>query len=128
MPDNKEQKNDMDRVLLSLHSGTYGRTDDVVGAFILADTLLTKGIEVTILLRGDGVYAAQAGQKPRTIGLDSHIDHLEAAVEMGATVLAVAQDLKVRNLTQADLVEYAKSIDEKEIAALMTQHQHWIPF
>ena len=125
---NKEEKNGTSRVLLSLHSGTYGRTDDVVGAFILADTLLTKGIEVTILLRGDGVYAAQAGQKPRTIGMDSHIDHLQAAVEMGATVLAVAQDLKARNLTQEDLVEYAKPVDEKELAALMAQHQHWIPF
>jgi len=127
MPD-KEEKNGTSRVLLSLHSGTYGRTDDVVGAFILADTLLTKGIDVTILLRGDGVYAAQAGQRPRTIGLDSHIDHLEAAVEMGATVLAVAQDLKSRNLSKDDLVEYAKVVDEKELATLMAQHQHWIPF
>jgi len=127
MPD-KEGTNGSTRVLLSLHSGTYGRTDDVVGAFILADTLLTKGIEVTILLRGDGVYAAQVGQRPRTIGMDSHIDHMVAAVEMGATVLAVAQDLAARNLTQADLVEYAKAVDEKEIAALMALHQHWIPF
>jgi sulfur relay protein TusB/DsrH len=128
MPENKEETNGTHRVLLSLHSGTYGRTDDVVGAFILADTLLTKGIDVTILLRGDGVYAALAGQRPRTIGMDSHIDHLVAAVEMGATVLAVAQDLNARNLTQADLVDYAKAVDEKEIAALMAQHQHWIPF
>lgn len=124
----KEEETGKGRVLLSLHSGTYGRTDDVVGAFILADTLLTKGIEVTILLRGDGVYAAQANQRPRTIGLDSHIDHLEAAVEMGATVLAIAQDLKARNLTQTDLVEYAKTIDEKELGTLMAQHDHWIPF
>jgi sulfur relay (sulfurtransferase) DsrF/TusC family protein len=128
MPNDKEEKNGMRRVLLSLHSGTYGRTDDVVGAFILADTLLTKGIEVTILLRGDGVYAAQTGQRPRTIGMDSHIDHLQAAVEMGASVLVVAQDLKTRNMTQEDLVEYAKTIDEKELAALMVQHEHWIPF
>jgi sulfur relay protein TusB/DsrH len=115
-------------VLLSLHSGTYGRTDDVVGAFILADTLLTKGLEVTILLRGDGVYAAQSGQRPRTIGLDSHIEHLESAVEMGATVLAVSEDLKARGLSQKDLVEYAQTVNEKDLGALIAKHDHWIPF
>jgi len=115
------------RVLLALHSGTYGRTDDVVGALILADTLLTKGMEVTVLLRSDGVYAALAGQRPRTIGLESHIDHLEAAVEMGARVLAVSEDLKARGLKAKDLVPYAEAIAEKALPALMADHDHWIP-
>jgi sulfur relay (sulfurtransferase) DsrF/TusC family protein len=115
------------RVLLALHSGTYGRTDDVVGALILADTLLTKGMDVTVLLRGDGVYAALAGQRPRTIGLESHIDHLEAAVEMGARVLAVCEDLDARGLKAKDLVPYVEEVAEKAIPALMADHDHWIP-
>jgi sulfur relay (sulfurtransferase) DsrF/TusC family protein len=115
------------RVLLALHSGTYGRTDDVVGAFILADTLLTKGLEVTILLRGDGVYAALAGQRPRTLGHESHTDHLEAAVEMGARVLAVSEDLKARGLKAKDLVSYAEEVPAWAIPALMSDHDHWIP-
>ena len=116
------------RVLLSLHSGTYGRTDDVVGAFILADTLLTKGMDVTILLQSDGVWAAQAGQRPRTIGMDSHIGHLESAVEMGATVLAVSEDMQARGMGPKDLVDYAQAISEKAVAKLIDDHDHWIPF
>jgi sulfur relay (sulfurtransferase) DsrF/TusC family protein len=121
------KKEGVKRVLLALHSGTYGRTDDVVGAFILADTLLTKGLEVTILLRGDGVYAALTGQRPRTIGLESHTDHLEAAVEMGAKVLAVSEDLKARRLKAKDLVGYVEAVPERDIPALMADHDHWIP-
>lgn len=115
------------RVLLALHSGTYGRTDDVVGGLILADTLLTKGVAVTVLLRGDGVYAAVAGQSPRAIGLESHIEQLEAAVEMGAKVLVVAEDLKARGLKAKDLVEYIEAVPENKLPSLMADNDHWIP-
>jgi len=127
MPGKRTEEKAPRRVVLALHSGTYGRSDDVVGALILADTLLTKGIEVTVLLRGDGVYAALARQRPRAIGLESHADHLEAAVEMGAKVLAVAEDLKARGLTAKDLVEYAGTVSERGIPALMANNDHWIP-
>ena len=116
------------RVLLALHSGTYGRTDDVTGAFILADTLLTKGHMVTILLRGDGVYAALAGQRPRTIGMESHIEHMEAAIEMGAQVLAVLEDLQSRGLSSESLVSYAEAIEERRLPAIIAEHDHYVPF
>jgi sulfur relay (sulfurtransferase) DsrF/TusC family protein len=67
------------------------------------------------------------GQRPRTIGLESHTDHLEAAVEMGAKVLAVSEDLKARRLKAKDLVGYVEAVPERDIPALMADHDHWIP-
>lgn len=116
------------RVLLALHSGTYDRSDDVTGAFILADTLLTEGIDTTILLRGDGVYSALQGQKPRALGLESLLEHLEAAVEMGARVVAVREALEERGLDRKDMPEYVELVSEADLPALMSQHEHWMPF
>ena len=85
-------------VVLAMHSGSYGRTDDVCGALILANALLTNGMEVTVLLKGDGVFVGLPDQNPNNIGYEPHIMYLEAVAEMGARIVALEESMKERGL------------------------------
>lgn len=115
-------------VVLAFHSGTYGRTDDVCGGLILANSLLTRGLEVTILLRGEGVYIGVKDQDANAIGYESHQTHLEDAVEMGARVVALRGSLEERGLSEKDLGDYVEVVGEDALPALMEECDHWMPF
>lgn len=111
-----------------MHSGTYGKFDEVSGALILASSLATDDIEVTVLLRGDGVYTALEGQEPNDIGLENNLTHLESAVEMGVRVVALSSSLEERGLKKENMVEYLEIIDENGAVRLVSEHEHWLPF
>jgi sulfur relay (sulfurtransferase) DsrF/TusC family protein len=116
------------KVVLAMHSGTYGRTDDVYGALILANALLTLGMEVTFLLRGDGVFLALPDQRPNAIGFEPHLIYLESSVEMGAQVLALQGSMIERGLKKEELLEYVEVVGEEDLPGLMTEADHWMTF
>lgn len=116
------------KVLIAMSSGTYGRFDEVSGGLILASSLATDGMEVTILLRGDGVFVPFPGQDPNEIGIEDNLQHLEAAVELGVRVVALSSSLEARGLSKEDIEEYVEVIDDDGLGPLVAEHGHWIQF
>jgi sulfur relay (sulfurtransferase) DsrF/TusC family protein len=115
-------------VVLAMHSGTYGRTDDVSGALILANSMLTADMEVTVLLKGDGVYTAISDQDPKKVGYEQHLLLLGSTFEMGGQILVLSEALKERGLTNDDLIDDVRTITEKDLPGLMARADHWLPF
>jgi sulfur relay (sulfurtransferase) DsrF/TusC family protein len=115
-------------VVLAMHSGSYGRTDDVCGALILANALLTHGMAVTVLLKGDGVFVALPGQDPNNIGYEPHLMYMEAVAEMGARIVAVEESMRERGLGKDQVLDYIEFVEEKDLPGLMAEADHWVPF
>jgi len=115
-------------VVMAMHSGSYGRTDDVCGALILANALLTHGMDVTILLKGDGVFVGLPDQRPNNIGYEAHLMYLDAVVEMGAKIVALEESMKERGLSKDEVLDYIEYVEEKDLPGLMAEADHWLPF
>jgi len=109
-------------LLICLSRGTYGRFDDARGALILASSYQSRAGNVTVLLRGDGVYMALGSQEPNDIGLESLISLAEPVLEMGGRIVAVGEDLTARGLSKDDILEWIDILPEDEAAGLLVEN------
>ena len=82
----------------------YGR-EDAFGGLRLALSGVTHGLQLTAVLRGDGVWSALKGQRAEAIGMPSNESVISDILEMGGAVWAEEGALAARGLSPGDLVE-----------------------
>jgi sulfur relay (sulfurtransferase) complex TusBCD TusD component (DsrE family) len=98
--------------------------ENTFAALYVASASLSKGVEVIVLLMGDGVYAAAKGQ----IGSQENIDlpptepQVKDIVELGGMVIAEAAALEMRNIKSHDLIEGIEVKELKEIQEVILDH------
>ena len=82
----------------------YGREDAFAG-LRLALSAVSHGLDAVVVLRGDGVWSAVAGQRSEAIAMPSNETVVRDLLEMGAEVWAEDGALAERKLAPGDLVE-----------------------
>lgn len=121
-------------ILETAHRATLEEQDDTV--VWLTQALRAAGADLTVLLRGNAVGYAVRGQDASGLSfgkrrqtqpprLDEDVAKLAAS---GVAVLVVEEDLAVRGLDRADLVEDVRLVAARAIAKLVAAHDqvwHW---
>ena len=98
--------------------------ENTFAAFYVASASLSKGMDVIVLLMGDGAYAAVKGQ----IGAQENIDlpptepQVKDIIELGGRVIAEAAALEMRNIKSHDLIEGIEIKELKEIQEIILDH------
>lgn len=116
------------KVLIAVVHGTYGHQDDNYGALLLANGILAKGGDATLLLKADGIYLGVKGQDPNDLGFPNNLDELTDFIELGGNIKLDRQSLEERGLKPEDLVEDVEIIDRENILDMIEQHQLYVTF
>ncbi|MBC7110109.1 MAG: DsrE family protein [Archaeoglobi archaeon] len=91
-------------ILLCLTVGPYGH-EDAFAAIALGNAILARDMDISIVLRDDGVYVAHKNQDPSKIGVPNNLDILRDFIELGGKVYVSEGDMRERGLSEEDLIE-----------------------
>jgi tRNA 2-thiouridine synthesizing protein C len=85
--------------------------------------------EITLVLMDDAVYALKKGQDTTEIGTKEFSTTFRVLEDYGIERICVDKfSMKVRGLTEKDLLIDVETLDEKEIMALMKEQDTILPF
>jgi|Deesub1362B_J571_1020462.scaffolds.fasta_scaffold00013_114 tRNA 2-thiouridine synthesizing protein D len=90
-------------ILLCLTIGPYGH-EDAFAAIALGNAILARDMDISIVLRDNGVYVAHKNQDPSKIGVPNNLDLLQDFIELGGKVYVSEEDMRARGLTKNDLI------------------------
>jgi sulfur relay protein TusB/DsrH len=124
----EEGKTKRNRYLIAVAHGTYGHNDDSYGALLVANGILARGWDATMLLREDGVYMALKGQDPNDIGLDNNLKHISDLVELGGRIVALRSSLEARGIEEDELVDAVEIIDREALLDVIDDHDFCLTF
>jgi len=100
----------------------YGHENTFAGLYV-ALTSLAKGMNVTVILHGDGAYTALKGQTPeKKINVLSTEAQIEDILAIGGRVIAYRDALIHRGITQNEMITGIEVHDSPEIYDLMLDH------
>jgi sulfur relay (sulfurtransferase) DsrF/TusC family protein len=116
------------KYLIAVAHGTYGHNDDSYGALLVANGILARGWEATMILREDGVYMALKGQDPNDIGLDNNLKHIADFVDLGGRLIAIRSALEARGLKAEELVNDIEIIEQEEMVKIVDDHDFCLTF
>jgi len=107
----------MKKLLVMITKAPYGTAATAEG-FRVAIGLAGMGIDTTIVLTDDAVFAALKGQNPKTIGMKPLNEVIESAIEYGARTLVDSESLRKRGIEKNELVSI-EVIDTQGLADLL---------
>ena len=116
------------RYLISVSHGTYGHDDDAYGAMLVANGILAKGLDVTLLLREDGVYMAVKGQDPNEIGQENNLKQLADFLDLGGQLIVLGPSTDARALDKDELIDGIMIIGNKDLVKVLEEHDFCITF
>ena len=102
----------MVKVIIEISHPPFGHENTFAGLYV-ASASLSKGYEVIVILRGDGVYAARKGQiKPQEmINLPSTESQVEDILELDGKVIVDSAALEERGISVDELIENIEVMD-----------------
>ncbi len=108
----------MGNVAMILKRSPYG---DISAAEAVRHALgaMSFEINVDLVLIDGGVLLAKKGQDDTGTGFTNLEGALKDCIDMGVTVYADAESLKVHHLSSNDMVESVKSVSSEKIAELI---------
>lgn len=124
----KEKPKGKKSYLLAVAHGTYGHNDDAYGALLVANGILARGWDATLLLREDGVYMALKGQDPNDIGLDNNLKHLADLLDLGGRIYIMAPSMEARGIDRGDLIDEVEVIGPERMVEIVDDHDFCMIF
>ena len=115
-------------LLLYTTHGTYGRDDDGYGACLAANSILAKGLNVTLLLIEDGVALAKSGQNPNNIGLPNNSNEIRDFLDLGGRLIVIKESLEERGIKKDELVEDIEILTLNDVDFLIEDHDLILTF
>ena len=115
-------------VLILLTRGTYGRFDDAYGAILLANGILAKQQDATMILIGNGVYFAMKNQEPSDIFLPNNLPEISDFLELGGKLLVHRRSLEKRGIEQNELIDGIDLIEDNQIVTMIEEHNVSLTF
>lgn len=103
-------------VVLEITHSPFG-DEKVFAAFYVGKVCVHGALMVTVVLRGDGVFAAVAGQgdSQGLINLPQTEPNLQEMLDLDMPVVADKEDLEHRGLSKEDLLPGIEVVSTKEI-------------
>jgi sulfur relay (sulfurtransferase) DsrF/TusC family protein len=120
----------MKHIIVELSHPPFGHEHTFAGLYV-ATASLSKGMDVTVLLRGDAVYTALKGQvePQRLIALPPTEEQVEDILSLDGRVIAETRSMETRGLGPDELVEGIEVMSTEEIhELLLSEGDHVIAF
>lgn len=92
-------------LLIICTHGTYGRDDDLYGALLAANASLAKGMNVSLVLVEEGVFACKKNQNTTKIGLPNTLEELNDFLELGGKLIVDSDSLEERGMIKSEVIE-----------------------
>jgi predicted peroxiredoxin len=110
----------MKSVIMELTHPPFGR-ENTYAALFIGSASVSLGVEVTVVLTGEGVYVGLKGQvDPQgNIDLPSTEQQVWDFMELGGRMVVEEQSLSARGIFSAELIEGLEVLDSKNVADLM---------
>jgi sulfur relay (sulfurtransferase) DsrF/TusC family protein len=115
-------------VLFLLTRGTYGRFDDAYGTILLANAVLAKQQDATMILIGNGIYFAMKNQEPSDIFLPNNLPEISDFLELGGKLLVHRRSIEKRGIEPDELIEDIEMIEDNQIIAEIEKHNVSLTF
>ena len=110
----------MPHVVVEISHPPFGHEHTFAGLYV-ATACLSKGMDVIVVLRGDGVYTGMRGQvdPQKNISLPATEAQIEDILELDGTVVADAGALIIRGIESDELIEGIQVRESSDILALI---------
>lgn len=110
----------MSDIVVEISEAPFGHENTFAGLYV-ALVSVTKGREVTVILRGDGVYAGVLGQDDpqENIHLPPTEQQMQDIVDLDGRVVAEKSSLEARGISKKDMFEEIEIVDTKEVNELL---------
>ena len=120
----------MVELVVEISKPPFGHENTFAGLYVALGSL-TKGHEVTVILRGDGVYAARIGQdKPlKNINLPPTEQQMQDIIDLDGRVVVDREALEHRGIDENELMEDIVVVETEEIHDIMLDYgKHVVAF
>lgn len=110
----------MASVIMEITHPPFGR-ENTYAALFIASASVSLGVEVAIVLSGEGVYAGLKGQtdSQKNINLPSTEEQVRDFLFLGGTVFIDKQSMTARGMIESELIEGIKVLDRTAVVDLM---------
>jgi predicted peroxiredoxin len=120
----------MASVVMEITHPPFGR-ENTYAALFIASASVSLGVEVAIVLSGEGVYAGLKGQADpqKNINLPSTEGQVRDFLFLGGTVLVDEQSMAARGIIESELIEGIKVLDRNAVVDLiLAKGEHVLVF
>lgn len=113
----------MVNVVVDISHPPFGHETTFAGLYV-ASASLSKGMDVTVILRGDGVYTGRKGQAEplKKINLPPTETQIEDILELDGRIVAGREALSMRGIEPDELIEGIEILDTQEIHDIILDH------
>ena len=113
----------MVNVVVDISHPPFGHETTFAGLYV-ASASLSKGMDVTVILRSDGVYTGRKGQKEpmEKISLPPTEDQVEDILELDGRIIAAREALLTRGIGTDELIDGIEILDTQEIHGIILDH------
>jgi len=119
----------MVNVVVEISHPPFGH-ENTFAALYVASASLSKGYEVTVILRGDGVYTGRKGQDEplKKINLPPTESQVEDIIELDGRVVIDKNAMEVRGIEPDELIDGIEVVDTVEIHDIILDHEKVVTF
>ena len=115
-------------LLIYCTHGTYGRDDDAYGALLQANHAVARGMNIALVLVGDGVLLCKRGQDPSKIGFPNNLDEIKDFIELGGRLIVIKESLEERGIHNDEIIEGAEITPFLDIVDLIEKNEITLTF
>lgn len=110
----------MKSVIMEVTHPPFGR-ENTYAALFVGSASVSMGVEVTVVLVGEGVYVGLKGQvdPQSSIDMPSTEQQVRDFMELGGRVVVEEQSLSARGIFSAELIEGLEVLGFKNVADLL---------
>ena len=111
------------KVIIDISHPPFGQENTFAGLYVATGSL-SKGMDVTVILRGDGVYTGRSGQidPQKNISLPATEDQVNDIIELGGRVVADKNSLAQRGISPDELIEGVEILETNQIHDIIIDH------
>jgi len=112
----------MAEIVVEISKPPFGHENTFAGLYVGLGSL-TKGHDVTIILRDDGVYTARKGQKEslENINLPPTEQQIIDIIDLDGRIVADRASLEERGINEDELIEEIEIVDTTEIHDILLE-------
>ena len=111
------------KVVIELSHAPFGHENTFAGLYA-ASASLSKGMDVVVVMKGDGVYTGRTGQvePQKNISLPPTEELVTDILELGGRIVTDKNALSIRGINSEELFKDIEIMDGQQIHDLVLDH------
>jgi predicted peroxiredoxin len=113
----------MVKVIIDISHPPFGHENTFAGLYV-ASAALSKGMDVIVILRGDGIYTGRKGQVEtlKNIQLPSTEKQVNDIIELAGRVIAERSSMEERGIAPEELIDGVEILKTQDIHDIILDH------